>query len=81
MVYTCKVQIPFRWAAAAKNKKDREIKEHSPKLFCRMKKTRRTMLSGSMQNHARPKDMCNKTRKTKRWIELVRPHHSCQFEI
>jgi hypothetical protein len=55
-------RIRFRWAAA-KNKKDREIKDHLPKLFCRLKKTCRTMLFGSMQNHAWPKDMCKKTRK------------------
>jgi len=55
-------RIRFRWAAA-KNKKDSEIKEHSPKLFCELKKSSRTMLSASMQNNAWPKDMCKKTRK------------------
>jgi hypothetical protein len=56
------VRIRFCWAAA-KNKKDCEIKEHIPKLFCRMKKTRRTCA------------------RRQRRTELVRPHHSCQFEV
>ncbi len=64
-------------------------KPYTVKFFCRIKKTCRTMLPGFMQNHARPRNMCKKTRKTRSgqslmgvfsiWQQQALPTRASQF--
>jgi hypothetical protein len=75
-----KFRIRFRWAAA-KNKKDREIKEHLPKFFLQNEKN---ALNHAVWFYAEPcmaERHVQEDKKNKGRTELVRPHHSCQFEI
>jgi hypothetical protein len=46
-------------------------KPYTLKFFCRIQKTSRAMLHGFMQNHARAKNVCKKTRKTRSWQSLT----------
>ncbi len=76
-----KFRIRFRRAAAAKNKKDSEIKEHLQSCFAKWKKRiepcylvlRRTM--HGLKTCARRQQKQGPDRASER------PHHSCQFEI
>ncbi len=81
LFYTCKVQNLISLGCCCCKKKDHEIKEHLPKFFLQNEKN---ALNHAVWFYAEP---CmayrhvQEEKKNKRRTELVRPHHSCQFEI